>query len=438
MYLDFFATQSSCLLQFVIDFPNEYIQSVEATNDKPKLFRNTVITSIKLETSKGRTSIFGYEVGKKFMLVKTGYSLVGFHGKEGEAIDALGAYFENVLTSPTPTASIPGILATCGGEGGSEWDDDVYEGVRKVYVGQDLSRITYIKFDYVKFDGEVVTREYGTESQHPKEFEVQYPDEHIISVEGSYKKVDLYATDVITSLVFKTSKGRKSPMFGPNLLGLVTRTNFFFFFLFGFEDQGKKIVGFHGRSGDALDALGVYFVHDSLTTSLPPLYKLDAQGGTEGLIWDDGSYDAVKTLRICQDDCRIAYLEFEYDKGGKSEKFQHGVKGGTPAEFVLDYPDEYIKTVEATYDKPKLFQNTVITSLTFQTSKGRASFFGYKVGKKFVLEQKDRRLVGFHGTEGDAIDALGAYFAPIPAPTPLIPAKKLPSVRRRQRRSYMG
>ncbi|WZZ48825.1 LOW QUALITY PROTEIN: hypothetical protein YC2023_048932 [Brassica napus] len=198
---------------------------------------------------------------------------------------------------------------------------------------------------------------------------------------------------------------------------------------FGFEDQGKKIVGFHGRSGDALDALGVYFVHDSLTTSLPPLYKLDAQGGTEGLIWDDGSYDAVKTLRICQDDCRIAYLEFEYDKGGKSEKFQHGVKGGTPAEFVLDYPDEYIKTVEATYDKPKLFQNTVITSLTFQTSKGRASFFGYKVGKKFVLEQKDRRLVGFHGTEGDAIDALGAYFAPIPAPTPLIPAKKLPSVR---------
>ena len=78
-------------------------------------------------------------------------------------------------------------------------------------------------------------------------------------------------------------------------------------------------------------------MHDSLTTSLPPLYKLDAQGGTEGLIWDDGSYDAVKTLRICQDDCRIAYLEFEYDKGGKSEKFQHGVKGGTPAEVTYLY-----------------------------------------------------------------------------------------------------
>ena len=61
-------------------------------------------------------------------------------------------------------------LATCGGEGGSEWDDDVYEGVRKVYVGQDLSRITYIKFEYVKEGGEVVTREYGTVTQEdPRE-----------------------------------------------------------------------------------------------------------------------------------------------------------------------------------------------------------------------------------------------------------------------------
>lgn len=96
---------------------------------------------------------------------------------------------------------------------------------------------------------------------------------------------------------------------------------------------------------------------------------------------------------------------------------------------MLDYPDEYIESVEATYDKPNLFRNTVITSLTFQTSKGRkTSFFGYKVGKKFVLEQKGRKLVGFHGKEGDAIDALGAYFAPIPIPTPLVPAKKLPAV----------
>ena len=159
------------------------------------------------------------------------------------------------------------------------------------------------------------------------QFIIEYPDEHITAVEGSYNKVALIATEVITSLVFRTSKGRTSPTFGPNLFGVVNGTKF------KFEDEGKKIVGFHGRSDNAIDALGVYLVLDSLTTPFP-LYKLDAQGGTEGLVWDDGSYDAVKTLRICQDDCRITYLEFEYEKAGKSEIFQHGVKGGTPSEVI--------------------------------------------------------------------------------------------------------
>ncbi|CAH2058741.1 unnamed protein product [Thlaspi arvense] len=312
-------------------------------------------------------------------------------------------------------------LAIYGGEGGREWDDDVYEGVRKVYVGRDLSRITYVKFEYVKENGEVVTREYGKITQQPKEFVLQYPHEHIVAVEGSYKSVALCATEVITSLVFKTSKGRTSPVFGPSMFGIVNGTKFVF------EDGGKKIVGFHGRSDNALDALGVYFALDSPNTSTS-LYKLEAQGGTEGRVWDDGSYDGVKTLRIGQDNCRITYLEFVYEKGGKSETRNHGVKGQTPSEFVLDFPGEYIKSVEATYHNPILFRNTVITSLKFETSKGRTSFFGYETGKKFVLEQKDRRLVGFHGKEGDAIDALGAYFAPIPTPAPVIPAKKLPSV----------
>ncbi|KAJ4903899.1 Jacalin-related lectin 22 [Raphanus sativus] len=307
-------------------------------------------------------------------------------------------------------------LAICGGEGGREWDDDVFEGVRKVYVGQDLSRISYIKFEYVKVDGAVITREYGTIHQQPKEFEL-YPDEHIKAVEGSYKSVALCATEVITSLVFKTSKGRTSPTFGANLFG----TKFIFE-----ETQGKKIVGFHGRSGNALDAIGVYFALDSLTTPTP-VYKLEAQGGTEGRVWDDGFYDGVKTMRIGQDNSRITYLECEYVKGGKLETRCHGKKGEKQFEIVL-VPGEYIKSVEATYDKTSFFRNTVLTSLKLETSAGRTSFFGYKTGKMFVLKQKDRRLVGFHGREGDAIDAVGAYFAPIPTPVPVIPATKLPAV----------
>ncbi|CAN6844198.1 hypothetical protein Bca4012_034223 [Brassica carinata] len=303
-------------------------------------------------------------------------------------------------------------MALCGGEGGSEWDDGVYEGVKKVYVGQDLSRITYIKFEYVKEGGEVVTREYGTVTQEdPREFVIEYPDEHITAVEGSHNKVALIATEVITSLVFKTSKGRTSPTFGPNLFGVVNGTKF------KFEDEGKKIVGFHGRSDKAVDALGVYLELDSLTTPFP-IYKLEAQGGKEGSVWDDGCFDGVRTVRVGQDDCRITYLEFEYVKGARFETRHHGVKGETQSEFVVNFMNEHITLVEATYDNPKLFRNTVITSLKFETSRGRTAIFGYEVGKKFVLGQNGGRLLGFHGKEGEAIDALGAYFEDIPVPTP--------------------
>ncbi|CAN7049514.1 unnamed protein product, partial [Brassica rapa subsp. trilocularis] len=54
--------------QFVVNFPNEDIKLVEVTYDNPKIFRNTVITSLKFETTTGRTSTFGYDAGKKFVL----------------------------------------------------------------------------------------------------------------------------------------------------------------------------------------------------------------------------------------------------------------------------------------------------------------------------------------------------------------------------------
>ncbi|KAF3582380.1 hypothetical protein DY000_02028973, partial [Brassica cretica] len=202
----------------LIDFPNEYIQSVEATNDKPKLFRNTVITSIKLETSKGRTSIFGYEVGKKFMLVKTGYSLVGFHGKEGEAIDALGAYFENVLTSPTPTASIPGIVDT--------WDDGDYDCVKKIQIGLYDEGVSFLKFEYIKGNELVSGDGHGKmTSLGAKEFVLE-DGEYLTAVEVSYIAMAGTRYPKVASLRFKTNK-RESALFGMDADGSWTASDRF-------------------------------------------------------------------------------------------------------------------------------------------------------------------------------------------------------------------
>ncbi|VVA97893.1 unnamed protein product [Arabis nemorensis] len=39
-----------------------------------------------------------------------------------------------------------------GGDNGNEWDDGVYDGLRKVYVGEDGDRVSYVEFEYVKGD----------------------------------------------------------------------------------------------------------------------------------------------------------------------------------------------------------------------------------------------------------------------------------------------
>lgn len=86
------------------------------------------------------------------------------------------------------------------------------------------------------------------------QFVVDYPNECITSVGGSYGHVAHYNAVLVVSLFFKTSKGRTSPIFGQtNSSGKPVGTEFFFE-----GKEGGTLLGFHGRSGDAIDSLGVY------------------------------------------------------------------------------------------------------------------------------------------------------------------------------------
>lgn len=83
------------------------------------------------------------------------------------------------------------------------------------------------------------------------QFELNYPDEYITSIQGTYSNVARYNTTIVKTLTFKTSHGRTSPMFGNTAI-----------FSTDFVVEGKagtKLIGFHGRSGSALDAIGAHF-----------------------------------------------------------------------------------------------------------------------------------------------------------------------------------
>ncbi|CAD5315287.1 unnamed protein product [Arabidopsis thaliana] len=247
-------------------------------------------------------------------------------------------------------------VGAMGGNKGGAFDDGVFDGVKKVTVGKDFNNVTYIKVEYEK-DGKFESREHGTNRGQLKEFSVDYPSEYITAVGGSYDTVFGYGSALIKSLLFKTSYGRTSPILGhTTLLGNPAGKEFMLE-----SKNGGKLLGFHGRSGEALDAIGPHFfaVNSSLKHFKP-------QGGNGGSAWDDGAFDGVRKVLVGRNGKFVSYVRFEYAKGERMVPHAHGKRQEAPQEFVVDYPNEHITSVEGTIDG-------YLSSLKFKTSKGRTS-----------------------------------------------------------------
>ncbi|XP_010462041.1 PREDICTED: myrosinase-binding protein 2-like [Camelina sativa] len=289
-----------------------------------------------------------------------------------------------------------------GGNNGVAFDDGVFDGVKKIIIGKNIRNVNYIKIEYEK-DGKFEIREHGTNRGRLQEFSMDYPSEYIIAVGGGYDDIFGYGAALIKSLLFKTSYGRTSPILGHmTLLGNPVGKEFM---LEG--KNGGKLIGFHGRAGEALDAIGPHF---SVVDSSLKHFKL--QGGNGGFAWDDGAFDGVRKVLVGRNGKNVGYVRFEYAKGQRTIPHAHGHRQEAPQEFAVDYPNEHITSAEGTID-------VYLTSLTFKTSKGRTSpAFGTVVGSKFVFQETGFKLVGIYGRSGNVIDSLGAYFAPLPAPAP--------------------
>ncbi|EOA29655.1 hypothetical protein CARUB_v10015404mg [Capsella rubella] len=301
-----------------------------------------------------------------------------------------------------------------GGMGGAVWDDGVYDGVRKVHVGQGQDGVSFINAVYEKDSQEVVGGEHGKKSLIGIEtFEVD-ADDYIVAVKVTYDKIFGYDSDVITSITFITFKGKTSPPYG-----LVTENKFVLedkkggkkFVLKG--KNGGKLVGFHGRAGEIIYALGAYFT--TTTTPLTPAKKLPAVGGDEGIAWDDGAYDGVKKVYIGQAQDGISAVKFVYDKGAKDIV---GDEHGNDTllgfeEFRLDYPSEYIIAVEGTYDKIFGSKAEVINMLRFKTNKRTSTPFGMEAGTAFELKEEGYKIVGFHGKVNELLHQFGVHVLPV-------------------------
>ncbi|ESQ48288.1 hypothetical protein EUTSA_v10020712mg [Eutrema salsugineum] len=302
-----------------------------------------------------------------------------------------------------------------GGNGGNQWDDgSEHDAVTKIQVAAGGSGIQYVQFDYVK-NGQTVEaplRGVKGRSIAADPFVIDHPEEHLVSVEGWYDPAGF-----IQGLKFKSNKKTSE--------------------LIGYDDgtpltlqvRDKKIIGFHGFAGDNLHSLGAYFAPLLTSTPSVPPKKLEAKGGDTGAVWDDSAHDNVKKVYVGQGQDGVGAVKFEYTNGSQ---VVIGVEHGKPTmlgyeEFELE-SDEYITSVEGTYDKIFGTDSAIVTMLTFKTNKNKtAGPFGLEGSTPFVFKEEGYKISGFHGRAGEVVHAIGVYLAPvgtIPL-TPAEPTKKL-------------
>ncbi|GAB2269316.1 Jacalin- lectin 19 [Dionaea muscipula] len=133
-----------------------------------------------------------------------------------------------------------------GGQGGTSWDDGTYNGVRKITVVYDRC-IDSISFVYDKHGKPVYSPKHGGNGgSKTAEIKLDYPEEYLVSVSGYYSPVVRGGTPVIRSLTFKSNK-RTFGAYGVEE-GIP----------FAFAMDGGKIIGYRGRSGWFVDAIGFH------------------------------------------------------------------------------------------------------------------------------------------------------------------------------------
>ncbi|XP_064986839.1 mannose/glucose-specific lectin-like [Musa acuminata AAA Group] len=190
------------------------------------------ITQLTLETNKGNSVSAGNSIGSHFSLnLEDEGKILGFFGREGSTIDAI----EGRMVKVGPW----------GGNGGNVWDMGQADHITKlrIYYGDNIVglEITYI------LNGNSHTYKRGTTTGASKEIILE-EDEYFTSISGYFHALSNYQRHAIVMLLtLDTNKGASISV------GNKTGSSFALTL-----EEGSRILGFFGRAGTAIDAIGIH------------------------------------------------------------------------------------------------------------------------------------------------------------------------------------
>ncbi|XVF36041.1 hypothetical protein REPUB_Repub19eG0024300 [Reevesia pubescens] len=507
-----------------LDYPDEFLTSVHGYYGSLNERGQILVRSLTFQSNRNTYGPYGIEQGTSFSMTRG--KIVGFHGRCGWYLDAIGVYSKPIIklnpsktiihsqsfvtngaenggfsviqgsvgesydivlavrqrdavgnplprelsrqTSSSssddsndvetkskvsfqipekiPNPKLPeGVLSygPWGGNGGAKFDDGTYTGIRQITLSRNIG-IVSIKICYDR-DGQAVwgSKHGGTGGFKTDRIMFDYPSEILTHITGTFWPLMYMGPNIIKSLTFHTNKGKHGPYGDEQGPSFTNKMN-----------EGK-IVGFHGREGLFLDAVGVYVMEGKVPPPKPPLSQAIIQsertiaeienspwsnklvlarrgpgeevaygvvkapapcgpgpwGGEGGRAWDDGVYSGIKQIFITKSEA-ICSIQMEYDRNGQSVwSVKHGGHGGTTTHRVkLDYPHEVLICISGYYDSINNDEKSkVVRSLTFYTSRGKYGPFGEEIGTYFTSTTTEGKVVGFHGRSSSYLDAIGVH-----------------------------
>ncbi|GMN69272.1 hypothetical protein TIFTF001_038324 [Ficus carica] len=135
------------------------------------------------------------------------------------------------------------VVGPWGGPGGDAWDDGIHTGIQNIIL-QFGDAVDSIQVDY-DVNGDRSARPHHGGSANRSEAIKLAPEEYIVKVSGYVGPFTGFPSDVIRSLTFTTNLKTYGPF------GVEKGTPF------SLPINRGLVVGFTGRSGRLLDAIGV-------------------------------------------------------------------------------------------------------------------------------------------------------------------------------------
>ncbi|KAK3005743.1 hypothetical protein RJ639_017146 [Escallonia herrerae] len=314
-----------------------------------------------------------------------------------------------------------------GGEGGGEWSYKPKGAIVKIVIGHGRI-IDSIMFKSKNEDGsQEYSPRFGGDGGSATEIVFDSPAEYLTGISLTYGAIKGVVGFIsITSILLRTNVRKYGP-FGSEMG-----------FFASLPLKGGTIVGFYGRSGWTVNALGIYarpkrnaccaslefkdlhsFLRDrdgaERGSALGSLHKLEE----DEILRQFSTWDAIQRKDLFVLDLGEVKVDASgimsrvNDDGLEEYSPKFGGHGGGTTQIDFDHPSEYLTGISLTYGTIRgVVDYTSITSLRFITNVKAYGPFGSETGTFASFPSRDGVIAGFHGRAGSTLDAIGIYAKP--------------------------